>query len=163
MRRLMVLTLVAGLAIGAADAAYSWTVFPRTPGSQFVEVRNGNGRAVISRRGSVIITVARFGVVRLVDLPGNGHPNMNCNKSGRRISATTLEYAGSNLRCRVSSGQAGAPWQSVVRGRGIFVSGVVKGSLTLDAFNSGRAGTFRIGSGGWRVWPRSAHTYVLRR
>jgi hypothetical protein len=136
MRRVMVLVLVAGLAIGVADAAFSWTVFSRTPGSEFV---------------------------RIVDLPGNGHPNISCNKAGRRVRPSTVEYSGPNLRCRVSSGQAGAPWQAVIRGRGIFASGVVRGSLTLDAFQSGPPGQYRIGNGGWHRWPRSAHTYVLHR
>ena len=82
---------------------------------------------------------------------------------GRRIRATTVEYTGPNLRCRVSSGRAAAPWQAVIRGRGIFASGVVKGSLTLDAFQSGSPGQYRIGNGGWKRWPRNAHTYVLHR
>ena len=163
MRRVMVLVLVAGLAIGVADAAFSWTVFSRTPGSEFVEVRGGNGRAVISRRGSVLMNLVRGGVIRIVDLPGNGHPNISCNKAGRRVRPSTVEYSGPNLRCRVSSGQTGAPWQAVIRGRGIFASGVVRGSLTLDAFQSGPPGQYRIGNGGWHRWPRTAHTYVLHR
>jgi hypothetical protein len=159
----MVLFLVAGLAIGAADAAFAWTTFPRTQGSEFFEVRGGNGRAVISRRGSVLMNLVQGGAIRIVDLPGNGHPNINCNKPGHRIRATTVEYRGPNLRCRVSSGRAGAPWQSVIRGRGIFVSGVVKGSLTLDGVNSGPRGQYKIGNRRWQTWPMRARTFVLHR
>jgi hypothetical protein len=165
MRRTVVLITVAALATWAGDAAFaSIPVLLRTPGAEFVEVRHGNGRAVFARRGSMIMNLQRRGQIRIVDLPGSGHPNVSCNKSGTRVRPSTLQFRGPDLRCRVSSGETGGPWQAVMRGRGIFASGVVRGSLTLDAVDRGPTGSFRIGGAGdWRSWPRNARTYGLDR
>jgi hypothetical protein len=165
MRRTLVLVTVAALATGAADAAFAGVpVMLRTPGAEFVEIKHGKGRAVVTRRGSIIMNLVRRGQIRIIDLPEGGHPHIRCNKAGVRVRPFVLQFRGPNLRCRVSSGESGGPWQSVMRGRGIFASGVVRGSLTLDAVDRGPAGTFRIGGAGdWRPWPRNARTYALDR
>ena len=163
MRRILVLVTVAGLAVGAAEAASGAVpVALRTPGAEFVELSGGNGRAVIARRGSLLALVGQ-GRIRIVDLAGGGRPNLSCRGIVRRVSATTVESSGRNLRCRVWSGASGGPWQAIMRGRRISASGSVKGSLTLDAVNTGVAGLYRIGVGQWRQWPRRARTFELDR
>lgn len=155
--------LVIALAGAEAARAQGPTVV-RTPGAQGFEVGNGNGRAVVTRVGAIFLDV-RSGRVRIVDLPGGRPPFHNrCGgRTGHRISSTTIEYRGSNIRCRIWSGTARRPWQVIMRGRGISASGIVRGSLTLDAARKGAVGVFRIGDRAERRWPRDPRTYVLRR
>jgi hypothetical protein len=165
MRRILVLVTVAALAIGAAESAFGAVpVMLRTPGAEFVELSGGNGRAVVARRGYLFVAI-NSGRLRLVDLPGAGLPNLSqpCRQRARRVSATTIEISGRNIGCRIWSGADGGPWQAIMRGRGISASGTVRGSLTLDAANTGPAGRFRIAGGEWRQWPRRARTFELNR
>jgi hypothetical protein len=165
MRRLLVLTTVAALATGAAEAAFAQPpALLRTPGSEFVELQGGNGRAVVTGRGSIAISMRR-GSLRIVDLPQRGRPRLSseCRERARRVSPTTLQLRGRSIGCLIWSGETGGPWQAVMRGRGIFASGRVKGSLTLDAVDAGPTGRFRIGGGNWQRWPRVVQTYGLNR
>jgi hypothetical protein len=161
MRQLLVLIAVAGLATGAAEAAFG--VVPvklRTPGAEFLDVRGGSGRAVVTRRGSLNVNIGR-GRLRIIDLPGGTLPKINCD--ARWVSATTRQIRGRNIRCLIWSGDAVAPWQVVMKGRRINASGRVRGSLTLDARDSGRLGVYRIAGRDWKRWPRNARTIVLNR
>lgn len=161
MRRSLVLITVAALAMGVADLAYGQAPETlRTPGAEFVELRAGNGRAVIARRGSILVRVGS-GRVRVVDLAGGGRPNRICNRRGVRVSPTTVQYRGADLRCRIWSGTSGGPWQAVIIGRQINVAGSARGSLTLDAVDQGPTGTYRIGDSSLRRWPRTARTFTL--
>jgi hypothetical protein len=163
MRRSFVVIFVAALAMWAADASYAQADYSlRTPGAELIELRAGYGRAVIGRRGSVLIRVA-VGRIRVVDLLGGGRPNRSCNKRGVRVSRSTTQYRGTDVRCRVWSGASGGPWQAVINGRRIFAAGSVRGSLTLDAFDTGPRGTYRIAGGALRYWPRTARTFELWR
>jgi hypothetical protein len=154
------LLLVPLTGAGAAHAQLD-PVLLRTPGAQGFEISGGNGRAVVTRVGAIFLDV-RLGRVRVVDLPGGRAPFHRCSRAGRRVSPTTVEYRGAGLSCRIYS-RRGGPWQVVMRGRGISASGVVRGSLTLDAAARGPLGTFTIGDRAERTWPRHARTYVLRR
>jgi hypothetical protein len=165
MRRILVLLTIAVLATGAAEAASGAVpVLLRTPGAEFVELQGGNGRAVIARRGSLFLTVGS-GRMRIVDLPAAGRPNVNdqCRRRARRVRPNAVEIVGTDIRCRIWSGQNGGAWQVIVRGRRISASGVVKGSLTLDALNRGFPGRYRIGGDTWERWPRRAKTISLDR
>jgi hypothetical protein len=163
MRRRIFVIFVAALAMWAADASYGRADYSlRTPGAELIELRAGYGRAVIGRRGSVLVRVA-VGRIRVVDLPGGGRPNRSCNRRGVRVSRSTMQYGGSDVRCRVWTGTAGGPWQAVINGRRISAAGSVRGSLTLDAFNTGPRGLYRIAGGPLRYWPRTARTFELWR
>jgi hypothetical protein len=147
----------------AADASYGQVDSAlRTPGAELIELRTGYGRAVIGRRGSVLIRVST-GRVRIVDLPGGRRPNRSCNKRGVRVSRSTVQYSGSDVRCRIWSGTRGGPWQAVISGRRISAAGSVRGSVTLDAYNTGPRGRYRIAGGSLRFWPRAARTFELWR
>ena len=161
MRRTVVLFTVAALATAAVDVAFgSARVLLRTPGAEYVELRNGKGRAVVTGRGSIQIQMER-GRLRIVDLRGAGRPYLSsrCQRRAQRVSPTTLEIRDRNIGCVIWSGEDGGRWQAIMRGRGIDASGKVRGSLTLDAVDRSPTGSFRIGgAGGWRAWPRKAHT-----
>lgn len=163
MRRTIVVIFVAALAMWAADASYGQAGYSlRTPGAELIELRTGYGRAVIGRRGSVLIRVS-VGRIRVVDLAGGGRPNRSCNKRGVRVSRSTMQYSGSDVRCRVWSGSTGGPWQAVITGRRISAAGSARGSLTLDAYDTGPRGRYRIAGGALRYWPRTARTFELWR
>jgi hypothetical protein len=165
MRRILVLVMVAGLAIGAAEAASGAVpVLLRTPGAEHVELRGGNGRAVITRRGTLLVNV-RQGQIRIVDLPGGGVPNLSdqCRRRVTRVSPTTLVLRGRNIGCQVWSGVNGGPWQVIMRGRGINAGGIVRGSVTLDGANTGPVGQYRIAGETWKRWPRRVRTFELNR
>jgi hypothetical protein len=163
MRRTLVSITVAALATWVADAAYAGLpVLLRTPGAEAVELNHGNGRAVVTGRGALLVHIGR-GRLRIVDRPGGGRPALSdtCRRRAHRVSRTTLEVRGRNVGCFIWSGAGGGSWQAVMRGRNINASGQVRGSLTLDAVNTGRVGTFRIGGGALRAWPRRVRTFAL--
>jgi hypothetical protein len=158
MRRITFLTLLAAVSLAAGGAAQAATTAFRTPGAQSLELRFGNGRAVVGKRGSLNVRVVR-GRVRIIDLPGGTRPNRSCNRRGIRVSRVAVEFRGRDVRCLV---WGNGPWQVVMRGSGIHAAGKVRGSLTLDAVNVGSRGVYKIGAREFRRWPRAPRTYVLR-
>jgi hypothetical protein len=165
MRPILVLLTIAALSAAAAQSASGGVpVLLRTPGAEYVQLGGGNGRAVLARRGSIFVIV-RSGRLRVVDLPAPGHPNINdtCRRRAKRVRPNAVEIKGDNIRCRIWSGTAGGAWQVILSGRGINVSGVVKGSVTLDALNRGYPGRYKIALGDWHRWPRRVKTISLNR
>ncbi len=160
MRRILVLFAVAALAAGVAEAAFgSVPVVLRTPGAEWLDLQRGNGRAAVTGRGSLFVTIGR-GRLRIVDASGPGRPNYNCSRRPRRVSSRTVELRGSSIGCRIWSG---GRWQAIMTGRRISAGGRVLGSLTLDAVDQGPTGRYRIGGGSWHNWPRSVQTRRLDR
>ncbi|MGH3024676.1 MAG: hypothetical protein ACRDNI_13540 [Gaiellaceae bacterium] len=159
MRRILVLLLLAMVTLAAGSAAAQAQTTFRTPGAQWVELRDGRGRAVLARKGAVNINIRR-GRVRVVNLPGGSRPRRDCNKRGVRVTEYAIEYRGRKVRCLVSGP---GPWQVIMTGRGINASGRVRGSLTLDGARSAPRGTYVIGTRAARGWPRSPRTFTLRR
>ena len=54
-------------------------------------------------------------------------------------------------------------WRVRVKGRGISVSVVVRGSLALAGVDTGRTGTYSIAGGDFLSRPRRLHTFSLAR
>ena len=78
---------------------------------------------------------------------------------------STVKYSttstGASITLYVSSQNGDAPWHVRIRGRGINVSGVARGSLTLDGANTGPTGTYSIGGRAKKPWPRDSRTFSL--
>lgn len=159
MRRATLVTLLAAASLAAGTTADAGVTTFRTPGAQSFDLRSGNGRAVLSRRGSLNARIVR-GRLRVIDLPGGSGPSRSCNRRGVRVSRVAVEFRGQDVRCLV---WGAGPWQVVIQGRGIYVAGKVRGSLTLDGVNVGSRGIYKIGSRDFRRWPRAPRTFVLRR
>jgi hypothetical protein len=158
MRRFLLSLIVGAVSLGAAASATAAVVTSSaTAGGQSVQTFYGNGRAVLAKRGS-ILAVVRAGRIRVTDLPGGRRPARSCNKIGRRVTAVTVVYRGRDVRCRV---WGVGPWRVTFLGRGISVSGIVTGHLTLDAYNTGPTGKYKIGSRPRRYWPRAPRTFRL--
>jgi hypothetical protein len=157
MRRFLLSLIVGAVALGAAASATAAVSSAATAGGQSVQTFHGNGRAVLAKRGSVLAVVGS-GRIRVTDLPGGSRPARSCNKTRRRISAVTMVYRGRDVRCRV---WGVGPWRVTFLGRGISVSGIVRGYLVLDAYARGPTGKYKIGSRPRRYWPRTARTFRL--
>jgi hypothetical protein len=131
----------------------------RTPGAERFEVKRGHGRAVITKKGSALVVVRR-GRIRVVDRPGGLHPTVSCNRWPVRVSSTTRQLRGRDLRCHVFGA---GPWQVIAKGAGINASGTVRGSLTLQATPGKRRGLYRVGQGKLKRWPLATKTYNVAR
>ena len=154
MRRLLfigTLTLAGLAAVPGALGAQS--VAARTPGSVQLSLQNGRGLAVIQlgriRAGRIVAT--RNVVVR-------------CWKYRTELASGLVRYRGRGEDCAsitlYVSSQNGT-WRVRIRGRGINVSGVARGSLTLDGANTGPTGTYSIGGRAKKPWPRGSRTFSL--
>jgi hypothetical protein len=151
LRRWVVGAIAVGfLAVPAADAT---TTAARTTGAVGVSLKYGHGRAKISWRGSLLGWGIRGRIVATDNVVVR-------NWSSRvRLTDNVTAYRGSRMTVRVY-GTSGL-WRIKVKGRGINVSGVVRGSLTLNGVDTGRTGKYSIAGADFRPWPRVTRTFTL--
>lgn len=102
-------------------------------------------------------------VVRVVVTP---NVVVRCWRYRTRVASGMIRYRGVRRRCtfiafRVFSGDG--TWRVRIRGRGINVSRVVRGSLALNGANTRPTGTYSIAGREFRPWPRRLHRYSLAR
>jgi hypothetical protein len=155
MRPLFLLVLGVGLALAGSSATdASGPTAQRTAGAVGVSLRDGVGYAAVSRRGSLLVRIGR-GRIAITDLPDGPPPSVTCDRSGRRLSNSTMVYRGRGVSCRVFGG----PWRVRIRGRNIDADGVVRGYLTLD--REGARGRFAIDESAYRSWPTSRTRFRL--
>jgi hypothetical protein len=156
-RRLSIGTLVLA-GVVAVPLILSAPAASGTPGSVSLGLQYGRGLSVIMSRGSVL---ARVRAGRIV---ATGNVIVRCWRSRTRLDSGLVQYRGRGDGCqyitlRVSS-SSGA-WRVSIRGRGINLSGVVRGSLTLDGADTGSVGTYSIAGRPAKPWPRTRHTFAL--
>jgi hypothetical protein len=150
--------LLGGFALPAALMAERLPA--RTTGSVLLSLKSGRGLAIIQSRGALL---GRVKAGRIVATP---NVVVRCWRYKTRLASGMIRYRGVRKGCtyltfRVFSDDG--TWRVRIRGRGINVSGVVRGSLALDGANTGRTGTYSIAGGEFRPWPRRLHTYSLAR
>jgi hypothetical protein len=153
MRRfLLLLALAVATALTALVPANS--ALARTPGSQTFSLRDGSGIASVWQRGAILGHL-RSGRLVVVDLPTPGSPTVivRGHETKRVLSETTTEYRGRDMSFRIFGGT----WRARIRGRGIDVSGVVRGWLRLG----GVSGTYAIGDGDYKPWPATPQVFRL--
>jgi len=144
------IVLVAGVVVAPTASA---VILGRTPGSAEIELRSGAGVAKIRFRGTFIGYVARGRVVATNNVTVTGW------ESRRRTSPTLVVYRGTELRFKVFNTEG--RWRLRLNGRGISAAGFVRGCMTLNAFDVGPTGLYRIQSSYFKRWPRQATTYRL--
>jgi hypothetical protein len=149
--------MLAGLAAVSAALAAQTTV-ARTPGSVALSLNSGHGLAVISSHGALL---GRIRAGRIVATP---NVVVRCWRYRKRLASGLIRYRGrgedcANITLHVATNDGA--WRLRIRGRGINVSGVAKGSLLLDGVDLGSTGLYSISGGQYRAWPRSARTYAL--
>ena len=150
--------LLGGFVVPAALMAQSASA--RTAGSVSLSLKSGRGLAIIQSRGALL---GRIKAGRIVATP---NVVVRCWRYRTRLESGMIRYRGLRQGCtyitfRVFSDDG--TWRVRIKGRGINVSGVVRGSLALDGANTGRTGTYSIAGREFRPWPRRLHTYSLAR
>ena len=151
LRRLLFLAFAAGLFMVPAPGASA--ALERTSGSVYVQFVDGAGAAKVRFRGNFLGRLERGRIVASRNVRVSG-----C-ESRRRLSDRLKECRGTDLGFRTPSD---ARWLLRLRGRGINTSGFVRGCMTLNGFDRGDPGDFRIGDR-LRSWPREATRYRLGR
>jgi hypothetical protein len=126
----------------------------RTPGSQSFSLRDGSGIASVWQRGALLGHL-RSGRLIVVDLASPGSPTVivRGHETKKVLNDATTEYRGRDMSFRIFGGT----WRVRIRGRGIDVSGVVRGWLRL----SGISGTYAIGEGDYEPWPATPQVFRL--
>jgi hypothetical protein len=141
-------------------ALWAQTFSVRTTGSVALSLKSGRGLAVIRSHGALL---GRVKAGRVVVTP---NVVVRCWRYRTRLASGMIRYRGVRQGCtfitfRVFSGDG--TWRVRIRGRGINVSGVVRGSLALDGADTGRRGTYSIAGRPYRSWPRTLHRFALVR
>jgi opacity protein-like surface antigen len=145
MRALLTFAVLAALALPAASAARDQSVSDGT-----LSVQNGRGTITISARGGVIGSFAR-GSVRINDpIDGDGTgPIVTGDEWSNERDATTTTWGGTRVRFRIIGGS----FRIVVRGRGINLSLVGTGKVTLDGAGTGDDGSYSVNGGEYLPMP----------
>jgi opacity protein-like surface antigen len=145
MRALLTLAVLAALALPAASAARDQGASDGT-----LSVRDARGTVTISVRGGVIGSFAR-GSVRIsdpVDGDGTG-PIVTGDEWSNERDATTTTWGGTKVRFRI----IGGAFRIVVKGRGINLSLVGKGNVTLDGAGTLDDGSYSVNGGEYLAMP----------
>jgi hypothetical protein len=145
MRALLTFAMLAALALPAASAARDQSASDGT-----LSVQNGRGTITISARGGVIGSFAR-GSVRISDpIDGDGTgPIVTGDEWSNERDATTTTWGGTRVRFRIIGGS----FRIVVRGRGINLSLVGTGKVTLDGASTGDDGSYSVNGGEYLPMP----------
>jgi opacity protein-like surface antigen len=145
MRALLTFAVLAALALPAASAARDQSVSDGT-----LSVQNGRGTITISARGGVIGSFAR-GSVRISDpIDGDGTgPIVTGDEWSNERDATTTTWGGTRVRFRIIGGS----FRIVVKGRGINLSLVGTGKVTLDGAGTGDDGSYSVNGGEYLPMP----------
>jgi hypothetical protein len=153
MRALLTFAVLVALALPAASAARNQGASDGT-----LSVRDGRGTITISVRGGVIGSFAR-GSVRISDpIDGDGTgPIVTGDEWSNERDATTTTWGGTKVRFRIIGGS----FRIVVRGRGINLSLVGKGSVTLDGASTVDDGSYSVNGGEYLAMPEFPFPFSL--
>jgi hypothetical protein len=153
MRNLLTFAMLVALALPAASAARDQGASDGT-----LSVREGRGTITISGRGGVIGSFAR-GSVRISDpVEGDGTgPIVTGDEWSKDRDATTTTWGGTKVRFRIIGGS----FRIVIKGRGINLSLVGKGTVTLDGAGTGDDGSYSVNGGEYLAMPGFAFPFPL--
>jgi hypothetical protein len=145
MRALLTFAVLAALALPAASAARDQSSSDGT-----LSVRDARGTITISVRGGVIGSFAR-GSVKISDpIDGDGTgPIVTGDEWSNERDATTTTWGGTKVRFRIIGGY----FRIVVKGRGINLSAVGKGNVTLDGAGTVDDGSYSVNGGEYLPLP----------
>ena len=153
MRNLLTFAMLVALALPAASAARDQGASDGT-----LSVREGRGTITISGRGGVIGSFAR-GSVRIndpVDGDGTG-PVVTGDDWSKDRNDTTTTWGGTKVRFRIIGGS----FRIVIKGRGINLSLVGKGTVTLDGAGTGDDGSYSVNGGDYLPIPGFSFPFQL--
>jgi hypothetical protein len=146
MRALLTFAVLAALALPAASAARDQSASDGT-----LSVQNGRGTIAIAGRGGVIGSFGRGSVTISDPIEGDGTGPIVTGDDFPPVEKndTTTTWRGTNVRFRIIGGS----FRVVVRGRGINLSLVGKGNVTLDGAGSLDDGSYSVNGGEYLPMP----------
>jgi hypothetical protein len=145
MRALLTFAVLVALALPAGSAA-------RTQGATdgTLSIQDGRGTITISARGGVIGSFARGSVTISDPVEGDGTgPIVTGDDWSKERSDTTTTWGGTKVRFRIIGGY----FRVVVRGRGVNLSLVGKGQVTLKGAGTDDDGTYSVNGAGYSAIP----------
>jgi hypothetical protein len=146
MRRFLTFAVLVALAVPATSAARA-----RGPNDGTLSVREARGTIVISGRGGVIGSFARGSVTISDPIDGDGTGPIVTGEDFPPIerNETTTTWRGTKVRFRIIGGS----FRIVVKGRGINLSLVGKGNVTMNGAGTGVDGTYSTNSDAYSPIP----------
>ena len=146
MRRLLTFGLLVALALPAASAARTYGATDGT-----LSVQDARGTITISARGGVIGSFARGSVTISDPIEGDGTGPIVTGDDFPPVEKndTTTTWRGTKVRFRIIGGS----FRIVVRGRGINLSLVGKGNVTLDGAGTVDDGSYSVNDGEYLPMP----------
>jgi hypothetical protein len=154
MRRLLTFGLLVALALPAASAARTYGATDGT-----LSVQDARGTITISARGGVIGSFARGSVTISDPIEGDGTGPIVTGDDFPPVEKndTTTTWRGTKVRFRIIGGS----FRIVVRGRGINLSLVGKGNVTLDGAGTGDDGSYSVNGGDYFALPEFSFPFPL--
>jgi hypothetical protein len=153
MRRFLTVAMLAALAVPATSAAQ-----PRGANDGTLSVRDGRGAITISGRGAVIGSFAQGRVTISDPVEGDGSgPIVTGDEWSRDRDATTTTWGGTRVRFRI----IGGAFKIFVKGRGINLSLVGKGTVTLNGAGTEDDGTYSVNGEPYSPIPDFPFPFVL--
>ena len=153
MRRLLTFAMLAALALPAASAA---RIQGATDGT--LSVRDARGTITISGRGGVIGSFARGSVTINDPVDGDGTgPVVTGDDWSKDRNDTTTTWGGTKVRFR----SIGGSFRIVVKGRGVNLSLVGKGNVTLAGAGTGDDGSYSVNGGDYLALPGFPFVFPL--
>ncbi len=154
LRRLLTFGVLLALAVPAAASARLHGISDGT-----LSVREGRGVVIIQGRGAVIGSLGKGSVTISDPIDGDGTGPIVTGDDFPPIdrSDTTTTWRGTKVRFRL----IGGTFKMVVRGRGINLSFVGKGSITLNGAGSDDDGSYAVNGGDYSAIPVFAFPFQL--
>jgi hypothetical protein len=145
MRRLLTFAVLAGLALPAAALARPTGVNDGT-----LSVSSGDGKIVIAGRGGAIGSFAKGSVTISDPVDGDGTgPIVSGDEWTKDRNDTTTTWGGKGVRFRIIGGS----FKIVVKGRGINLSFVGKGNVTITGAGTLDDGSYSVNGGDYTAIP----------
>jgi hypothetical protein len=146
MRRLLTFAMLIALAVPASSAARE-----RSPNDGTLSVRDARGTIVLNVRGGVIGSFARGSVTISDPVDGDGTGPIVTGEDFPPVerNETTTTWRGTRVRFRI----IGGAFRVTIKGRGINLSLVGKGNVTLNGAGTGDDGIYSVNGGEYSLVP----------
>jgi hypothetical protein len=145
MRRFLTFALLAALSVPATSAARD-----RGQNDGTLSVRDGRGTILITVRGGAIGSFARGSVTIVDPVEGDGTgPIVTGDEWSKQRNGTTTTWGGTKVRFRIIGGM----FKIRIQGRGIYLSLVGKGNVTLIGAGTGDDGSYSVNGEGYGPIP----------
>jgi hypothetical protein len=146
---LLTVALLAALMVPAASTAHTRSATDGT-----LSIKGGRGKVILNVRGGVIGSLGNGSVTITDPVDGDGTGPVVTGEDFPPVerSDTTTSWRGSKVRYRI----IGGAFRIVVKGRGINLSLIGKGQVTLDGAGTDDDGTYSVNGGDYSPIPEAS-------